>query len=177
MFRGARISLSLIPALLLGSAFAAAAGAQGTHRAAQGSYTNKKAGYHLSYPKGWTKQAGSGQDLELLSPDNLALFTAKGVKGTATAAAIRAQQRSVLLGFGVSRGPIAASVKVVNGVPYQYAEIIAKTKKGNTVDVLLLDTVKNGYLYDFEGFVQLKKAASTAEAAKLVKTFNSITLR
>ena len=83
----------------------------------------------------------------------------------------------MLLGFGVSRGPIAASVKVVNGVPYQYAEIIAKTKKGNTVDVLLLDTVKNGYLYDFEGFVQLKKAASTAEAAKLVKTFNSITLR
>lgn len=177
MFRCARMSLSLIPALLLGSAFAAGAGAQGTHRAAQGSYTNKKAGYHLSYPKGWTKQSGSGQDLALVSPDNLAIFTAKAIKGTATASAIKDQQRKVLLGFGVSHGAIAAAVKVVNGVPYQYAEIRAKTKKGNIVDVLLLDTVKNGYLYDFEGFVQLKKAASPAAGQQLVKTFNSITLR
>ena len=177
MFRSARLSVSLIPALLLGSIFAAGAGAHGTHSAAQGTYTNKKAGYHLSYPKGWTKQSGSGQDLAVVSPDNLAIFTAKAVKGTATEAAIKAQQRSVLLGFGVSHGPLTASVKVVNGVPYQYAEIVAKTKKGNTVDVLLLDTVKNGYLYDFEGFVQLEKAASTADSQKLVKAFNSITLR
>lgn len=138
-------------------------------------YVNKKTGYSIRYPASWTRQAPGNQDLVLSSPSGTAFLTTHGVKGTATKSEIKAQQKKVLTGLGQLLGKVSYAEKAINGVPFQLSEAVVKSK-GKQIDLLVIDTVLNGYLYDFEAFVVLKGAHTNREIKQVQSALNSITI-
>lgn len=148
----------------------------GAHAAGMKTYANKAHGYTMQYPSNWTRKPhASGSDVEFDAPDHSAAVIDSATLGTATTAAIKAQQAKVLKGLGTPQGPLTYAVKSINGINYQISELVTKTN-GKLLDVILLDTVHGAYLYDFEGFIAFNKPTTKAATATIDDMLNSLTL-
>lgn len=151
------------------------AGAMSAH--AMKVYTSKAHGYSMSYPSDWkVKLNGGGQDAEFRAPDGNGFLSALGVRGTATKAEIKSQQRKVLLGLGKPQGAVSYGLKTINGISYQVSEIVSKATSGQILDVIVLDTVHGAYLYDFEAISVLHTSTTKKETGEIIASLNSITI-
>jgi hypothetical protein len=166
---------NVVAALLL-SGLAIGGLGHGAYAAGMKTYTNTAHKYTMQYPAAWTKKPKTqGTDVEFISPDTNAIVLDTVTVGTATKAEIKAQQATVLKGFGKAQGTLNYAVKSVNGVPFQISELVTKYQ-GKLLDVVLLDTVHGNFLYDFEGLTLYNKPTTKAETALVDQMFNSILL-
>jgi hypothetical protein len=141
-------------------------------------YTNARARYSISYPARWEVLANNGVDLFVGAPDHHAFLSANAtaVGGPVTAAQIRQQQKVVLVGQHAGANTIRYAVRRIHGVTYQVAE--GHVKQGNRyVDVILVDTLHRGYIFDFNAGVLLKARSTAAETKLLQDSLSSITLK
>jgi hypothetical protein len=160
-------------ALLLGNLSVA-----GTARAAgMQTYRNLAHGYRLQYPATWTRKPHAAQsDVELVAPDTNAIVTASATAGSATQAEIKAQQAKVLKGAGQAQGPLSYKLASIHGYTYAVSEIVTTTAEGKMLDMVLVDTVHGGYVYDFEAFLRYNGPTYKAEVKTVQQILNSIQL-
>jgi hypothetical protein len=168
-----RLKATLALTVLLGSM-----GLTGpVHAAGMKTYANKKHGYTLQYPASWTRKPHAyQQDVAFVAPDTNAIVTATATAGSATPAAIKAQQARVLKGMGKARGRLSARLVSIHGVTFQLAEIVTRTPQGKLLDAVLLDTVHGAYVYDFEAFLLYNGSTYRAETATVQQMLKSIAL-
>ena len=144
-------------------------------------YVNAKAHYTVTYPAGWTKLSSNGLDLFVGAPDQHAFLTASATAapdGSMTGAQIAAQQRKVLIGDHITPGTITHEVRAINGVDFQISEgVTTHTSNHQTLDMIILDSLHGGYLYDFDAGVVLKVHSTGGEIAQIQHSLNSIKLR
>jgi hypothetical protein len=141
-------------------------------------YTNKAYGYSMQYPANWTLKLHTSQaDAMFTAPDTNAIVTSSGNRGTATIAAIKAQQAKVLKGLGKAQGSLTYKRVLINGVIYELSEIVTKVKSGKVLDSVLLDTVHAGNIYDFEAFVLFNASSTKGETKAVQHMLNSILLK
>jgi hypothetical protein len=147
------------------------------HAAGMKTYTNKAHRYSLRYPATWTVTPHAAHtDVEFEAPDTNAIVTAYATLGSATPAAVKAQQAKVLKGAGKAQGRLTYKLASIHGITYAVSEIVTKTAQGKVLDMVLLDTVHGKYLYDFEAFLLYNGPTYTAETKTVQKILNSIKL-
>jgi hypothetical protein len=147
------------------------------HAAGMKTYRNKAHGYSLLYPATWTVTPHAPHtDVEFEAPDTYAIVTAAATAGSATAAEVKAMQAKVLKGLGKAQGSLTYKLASIHGITYALSEIVTKTAQSKVLDLVLLDTVHGGYLYDFEAFLVYKGPTYKAETKTVQQILNSIQL-
>jgi hypothetical protein len=101
------------------------------------------------------------------SKDGFAFISANAIDGTASAPEIRARQKQVLGQIGKPASTLNYVIKSINHLSFQISEEVVKASNGRLMDMILLDAVKNGRLYDFSGGV-LQKQANTDKLSSVV---------
>jgi hypothetical protein len=139
-------------------------------------YTNAKAGYSISYPKSW-KAGKSSSDLLAQSPDHNAFISTVAASGTASAPAIKAQQKKVLAGLGKGVSKLTYVVKMINGTSFQISEQVVKSQGGKELDVIVMDAIKHGRIYDLGGGVVQGQANVDKENAAVLAALFSIKVK
>jgi hypothetical protein len=145
------------------------------------SYVNGKARYTINYPASWRVSPTSGLDLFVTSPDHRAFLTASAIPvggNTVTTAQIKQQQKSVLLGQHAMPSSMTFNVRRINGVSFLIAEGVARQVTGNRfMDLILVDSLHRGYIFDFNAGVLMKVQSTSAETKLLVNSLNTIRLK
>ncbi len=156
------------------------ASAQARGDTAYAQYANHKAHYTMSYPATWTKLSNKDLDLFVAAPDQHAFLTASATaaaSGSMTGAQIAAQQRKVLLGDHVTPSTITHEVRDINGVVFQISEgVTTQTAHHQALDMIILDALHGGYLYDFGAGVILKLHGTATQITQLQHSLNSIAI-
>jgi hypothetical protein len=130
-------------------------------------YTNVTYGYAIDYPVTWQRAKLKHVHFAAFSPDRQAFITANATQGTLSLEQIQTAQRAALGLLGSVQGHITYALKSVHGLAFQMAEALVKSKAGNLLDVILLDSVQHGALYDFNAGVVMNTPASQGETIAL----------
>lgn len=180
-----RVSWSIVLSLL--AAASAAAPLSGTAQASGGQtpsaqplrhYINAKAHYVISYPANWKVTPSSDVDFMAKAPDHNAFLTASAIATgeNVTAAQVKQQQKTVLQSLHAVAGSMTFETKSINGVVFLIGEAVAR-QNHRELDVILVDTVRHGYIYDFDAGVIMNAPSTAAETTLLQRSLNSITFK
>lgn len=176
---------------LLGALAAGVLGAQGgasAHPAqASKTYTDAKHGYTFQYPSNWkllkvktSDQLGAPEAkiapsaVLFVSPDQLTIGGVLVHTGATATAAIKRNEKAMLLDGITPLSKLSYSVKSINGVHWPFSEMLAKSSSGAQADEFVAATSHGAYTYYVLGAVVTSKGSAQAVSARTQQIANVV---